>query len=267
MRLAGVHPDLVAVVEAARQQCPSSWWKAAHARAPGPAGEVRRQPDHGQPAPHRPRRRPRADGGRGAVGLAAFYPGQGDEGRRPGPRHRLVWGGDWPRFRDGPTSSSTGRLSGGGALMSAFAACWPCTPTATSARRPISAARLVLGCRPGWCCRSRRVIGGRPRAPAAAPPCSPATSRRWRRGAATSFCSMAPCTTSKPPSRMRWACPGGSPCRTSSPAPHPTRRSAPSATTPGTRRPRASPRPSRRRCRRRPSCTAPRSGPRSRAMP
>jgi peptidoglycan L-alanyl-D-glutamate endopeptidase CwlK len=104
-RLAGVHPDLVAVVEAARQQVPFivvEGMRTRERQAQLVKSGASRTMDSRHLTGHAVDLAPTVDG-EVRWDWPLFYPmakAVKDAAKARGVA--LVWGGDWPRFRDGP---------------------------------------------------------------------------------------------------------------------------------------------------------------------
>jgi len=105
IRLAGVHPDLVAVVEAARQQVPFIVVEGMRTRdrqAQLVKSGASRTMDSRHLTGHAVDLAPTVDG-EVRWDWPLFYPmakALKDAAKARG--IALVWGGDWPKFRDGP---------------------------------------------------------------------------------------------------------------------------------------------------------------------
>ncbi len=107
-RLKGVHPALVGVIEAAILTSPVDFMVTegpAHAGAPGRSGQRRGQPDPELAPHHRSCGRCRRRSSTGPMRWDwPLYP-RIAEAIKAAAKVRgvaLVWGGDWPRLRDGP---------------------------------------------------------------------------------------------------------------------------------------------------------------------
>ena len=104
-RLSGVHPDLVAVVEAARQQVPFivvEGMRTRERQAQLVKSGASRTMDSRHLTGHAVDLAPTVDG-EVRWDWPLFYPmakAVKDAAKARG--IALVWGGDWPRFRDGP---------------------------------------------------------------------------------------------------------------------------------------------------------------------
>jgi peptidoglycan L-alanyl-D-glutamate endopeptidase CwlK len=105
MRLVGLHPDLVAVVEAARQQLPFivvEGMRTRERQAQLVKSGASRTMDSRHLTGHAVDLAPTVDG-EVRFDWPLFYPmakAMKDAAQAHG--IAVVWGGDWPRFRDGP---------------------------------------------------------------------------------------------------------------------------------------------------------------------
>jgi peptidoglycan L-alanyl-D-glutamate endopeptidase CwlK len=104
-RLAGVHPDLVAVVEAARQQVPFivvEGMRTRERQAQLVKSGASRTMDSRHLTGHAVDLAPTVDG-EVRWDWPLYYPlAKAVKDAALGRGIALVWGGDWPRFRDGP---------------------------------------------------------------------------------------------------------------------------------------------------------------------